>query len=426
MKLSILIPTIHTRRNTFLPRILEQLYSQYDKLTESEQKQVEILVLMDNKTLVLGDKRNSLIELAQGKYVSFVDDDDRVSDDYIKSILDATNEDNDTITFNSEVRLNQEASKICYFSNKFKEDNNKPDLYERTPNHICAIKRDIAKKVKFPSKIFKEDVDYSQKIRPLIKTETKIPRVLYYYDFNTETTETQTSTRKRADYKKPTVEIPAILDIVILSNAKIEQFRQMTETTIRTALETSRGYNLNIIVMEQQDHINYANAQTIHYDGEFNYNAVANLGISKGKAPYIMVANNDLVFKPDWLFHLLKANHNIVSPKCPIDFRQKGIKENTKGYEVAKHFSGWCFMMKRHIWEEIDGLDEDFGFWFSDNATVKQVQALGYIPMIVPDALVEHLGSRTLQTLNPQKQKEYTKDLIQKFNKKYNERQFQK
>ena len=71
-----------------------------------------------------------------------------------------------------------------------------------------------------------------------------------------------------------------------------------------------------------------------------------------------MVSNNDVIFKEDWLFNLLKPNHPVVSPKCPKDQRQKGIKENTLGFEVGKHFSGWCFMIKRNVWEEIEGLDE--------------------------------------------------------------------
>lgn len=417
MKLSILIPTINTRRNTFLPRILEQVYSQYDKL--KDKNEVEILVLMDNKTIVLGDKRNLMIQQAKGDYVVFIDDDDRISNDYIESILEATKENSDVITFNSVVRLNDEQSKICYFSNSYLEDKNKPNIYERIPNHICAIKREIAKKVKFPSKTFREDVAYSILLKPLLKTETNIPRVLYYYDFNTETTETQTSTRKQDGYKKPKTEIPSILDIVILSNAKSEVFKNMTENAIKTAIETSKGYKINIIVMEQNDNINYANATTIHYDGEFNYNAVANLGISEGKSPYIMVANNDLIFKKDWLFHLLKANHPVVSPKCPKDSRQINIKENTLGFEVGKHFSGWCFMMKRCVWEDIGGLDEDFGFWFADNATVKQLEAKGYTPMIVADAIVEHLGSKTLRTLPDEKKKKLTRGQTKKYNDKY-------
>src|SRR5690606_20874250 len=123
-----------------------------------------------------------------------------------------------------------------------------------------------------------------------------------------------------------------------------------------------------------------------------------------------------------WLYELLKAEHNVVSPKCPKDIRQKKMIENTKGYEVAKHFSGWCFMLKRDIFNEIGGFDEDFGFWFADNATVKQLENKGYIPMIVPKALVEHLGSKTLKTLEEGERIEITTNQAKKYNEKYNEK----
>lgn len=424
MKLSILIPTVHNRRNTFLPRILEQVYSQYDKLSTEEQKEVEILVLMDNKTIMLGDKRNLMVEQAQGEYVVFVDDDDRISNDYIKSILEATKENTDVITFLVEVSLNGGESKTCHYSKDYAKDYNDENNYYRLPNHICAVKKSIAETVLFPSVLYGEDSGYSKKLKPLLNTEIKINKVLYSYDFNTETTETQMYLKNNRSYKKVKAHIPHILDLIILSNAKDSKFKEMTQNTIDTALQTSKDYHIQIFVMEQNQNVNYNNATTINYDGEFNYNAVANLGISQGDSPYVMVANNDLIFKEDWLFNLLKANHPVVSPKCPKDLRQKPFIENTIGYEVARHFSGWCFMLKRHVWEEIGGLDEDFKFWCADNATVKQLQEKGYTPMIVPSALVEHLGSQTLKTLNVEDKKEMTHNQVKKYNKKYDDNLF--
>lgn len=421
MKLSILIPTVHNRRNTFLPRILDQVYSQYDKLTPEKQKEVEILVLMDNKTIMLGEKRNMMVEQAQGEYVVFIDDDDRIAGNYIDSILSATSEDKDVITFKVEVSLNNNTPKICHYSKSYERDYNDADNYYRLPNHICAVKKNIAEMVLFPSIAYGEDAGYSKKLKSLLKSEVKINEILYYYDFNTETTETQMFLKNNRTYKKPKVFIPSILDLVILSSAREPKFKKMTEDAIRTALETSKEYKINIIVMEQNDSVNYEGVTTTHYDGEFNYNAVANLGISDGTSPYIMVANNDVIFKENWLFNLLRANHPVVSPKCPRDGRQRGFTLNTTGYEVGRHFSGWCFMMKRHVWEEIGGLDEDFGFWFADNATVKQLEAIGYIPMIVPGALVEHLGSQTLKTLPRDVKLDYTLNQTKKYNTKYND-----
>ena len=40
IKLSILVPSTHTRFKSFLPKIHEQLYSQYDGLTKEQQDEV--------------------------------------------------------------------------------------------------------------------------------------------------------------------------------------------------------------------------------------------------------------------------------------------------------------------------------------------------------------------------------------------------
>lgn len=422
MKLSILIPTVHTRRKTFLPVILESIYDQYNNLPEDKKKEVEILTYMDNKTVMLGYKRNVMVDNAQGEYVVFVDDDDRVAPDYIEELLQATYSDADVITFKAEVTINGEDKKICYYSSEYRKDFNSDTEYFRIPNHICAVKRSVASKVEFPSVLYGEDSGYSKLLKPLLNTEHKLDKILYYYDFNTETTETQLYMRGKKEFKRENV--PALVDLIILSNAKDEEFRQMTQNTIDTALENSKEYKLNIIVMEQNIEVSYIDTKTIHYDIDFNYNKLANLGAQSGTAPYIMIANNDLLFKQNWLLELFKTEYGVVSPKCPKDIRQKDFTENTTGYETAKHFSGWCFMIKRSIWEQIGGFDEDFSFWFADNAVVKQLEAINYPPMVVPSSLVEHLGSKTLNTLGRNEKHEKTYAQAEKFNAKYDERHF--
>ena len=53
---------------------------------------MEIIGLFDNKKRSVGEKRQDLLNLAKGQYLVFIDDDDRISDDYISSIIQAMNE----------------------------------------------------------------------------------------------------------------------------------------------------------------------------------------------------------------------------------------------------------------------------------------------------------------------------------------------
>lgn len=187
--LSILVLSTHTRSKTFGPRIQEQLFSQYEALQPVQQARVEIMMLTDTKSLTIGEKRNVLAEAATGRYVQFVDDDDRVEPDMIRTVLAATLTRADVITFLVSVTLDGGPPKLCRYSKDFGHDYNLADEYRRIPNHICAVKADIARATGWADINYGEDADYSKRLLPRLATECTIERVLYHYDFNRATSE---------------------------------------------------------------------------------------------------------------------------------------------------------------------------------------------------------------------------------------------
>jgi GT2 family glycosyltransferase len=187
-----------------------------------------------------------------------------------------------------------------------------------------------------------------------------------------------------------------VVDVVMLSKADSYQIRDMTQKAIDSCLKGAGRHSVNIIVMEQNKTIKYRDAITVHNPGPFNYNRTANTGIRSGKAQWVVVANNDLLFHDGWLDALLRANLPVMSPVSPNLRHQARYRVNTPGFATGVHFSGWCFMMKRSVWEEIGGLDEDFVFWCADDATIEQVKAIGITPVLVPRSKVEHLVSKTI------------------------------
>jgi hypothetical protein len=54
-----------------------------------------------------------------------------------------------------------------------------------------VVKRDLALRTKFANISRGEDKDYSIRLKPLLKHEAIIEEVLYHYEFNRMTTETQ-------------------------------------------------------------------------------------------------------------------------------------------------------------------------------------------------------------------------------------------
>jgi glycosyltransferase involved in cell wall biosynthesis len=168
-----------------------RIFAQYDKLDVADQEKIEILILVDNKKMMLGTKRNKMLEIAQGEYVVFADDDDVLESDYLLSLLKATETDCDIITFQVRVTLNGEPPKICYYSVEYEQDFDTPTTYHRLPNHIMCVKKDLAMAVKYRPILYGEDADYSKRLKAHLKTEHAIDKVLYNYVWNVETTETQ-------------------------------------------------------------------------------------------------------------------------------------------------------------------------------------------------------------------------------------------
>lgn len=186
MKLSILVPTVPRRLRTFFPSIIEELENQIGDLP------IEILGLYDNKRMTVGEKRNSLLKIARGEYVTFIDDDDRIDNDYIKDILKILNEnpEADCVVYDI-LYINKIGKKQhCRYGIEYDYTLEGKDWYGK-PAHTHVWKREIAIKGKFPEENFGEDLSWVSQVWPLIKNQVRIDKVLYYYYFNLDVSETR-------------------------------------------------------------------------------------------------------------------------------------------------------------------------------------------------------------------------------------------
>jgi glycosyltransferase involved in cell wall biosynthesis len=187
--LSILVCSVHTRYRTFALKLQDQLYRQHEALPRGDRQRVEIIVMCDTKSMSIGAKRNALVRAASGRYVQFVDDDDRVADDMIATVLAGTDSNCDTITFPAMVSLGGGPARICHYSKEFGHDHNTPTGFHRLPNHICATKRVLAMDTPFADINMGEDADYARRLLPKLTTELRIMDPLYYYDYDPRTSE---------------------------------------------------------------------------------------------------------------------------------------------------------------------------------------------------------------------------------------------
>jgi len=173
---SILIPTVPWRSKK-LKELLKQLDPQVARIAG-----VELLVLRDNRIMSIGEKRNKLRALSHGRYVSFVDDDDMVADDYVTSIVSEISAAPDVINFTVRVE-GYGPPKLCKYGLSLQHAD-LPAEYHRKPNHIMAWKREIAVSVDFPEIAYGEDTVWAEEVAKRARSERTIPRILYTYQFD--------------------------------------------------------------------------------------------------------------------------------------------------------------------------------------------------------------------------------------------------
>ena len=174
-------------------RIQKHLIPLYEKLLKQAESypEVEILCLIDNKKMSIGEKRQSLIDIARGKWVAFMDDDDDVTDDYMETIVNTIKkEPADVITFDQHCIVNGREFTVNF------DMNNPNERYipgmthiKRPPFHMCFWRAEIAKQAKMESSSYGEDFAWCSLMYPKIQSEAHIDKILHLYRYNDRTSE---------------------------------------------------------------------------------------------------------------------------------------------------------------------------------------------------------------------------------------------
>ena len=191
--LSILIPTTPGRAKK-LKELCDMLEAQRWALPDPTT--VEILVSMDNGTLTVGAKRNKLLDLANGEYLCFIDDDDRIFGDYLIRILNALETRPDVVGITifwtdqifDAVRLLVRSLDYYKFHWLMKSET----VTCGRPAHLNPTRSDIAKSVRFPEDVVAgEDAAWSAQVAFKLKTCVNIDEPIYHYNFQKSGTLTQ-------------------------------------------------------------------------------------------------------------------------------------------------------------------------------------------------------------------------------------------
>lgn len=221
--LSILICTLPIRKAMF-----DALLAEFQ--AQARRASIRVEILSDNHlTDSVGVKRSRLVKRAQGKYCCFVDDDDRVSSNYIFLLIPGIQGNYDCIALNGMMYTDGLNPKPFYHSIKYgggwSEDVNG---YYRYPNHLNCMLSYIMKFIGFENKSYGEDYDFSQRLyqSKLLQREydqhTDTQYVYYYVRDKSVTADT----RRRGLGKDTTYVRENLSQAIQSQNNKIQNFRK--------------------------------------------------------------------------------------------------------------------------------------------------------------------------------------------------------
>lgn len=191
MTWTILIASIGQRRD-LLARLLAGLLPQVD----AAGGRVKVLVYWDSGEITqrLGSaldaiafKRQALLDAAESDYVSWLDDDDWVSDDYIASILAALDQKPDMVGFTMEIRKDGRFHQLGLISLRYggwRQAGN--GTYLRDITHANPMRTEIARTATFLDRRGgPEDTAWVSQLRAgrRLRNEVVIDKVLQYYDW---------------------------------------------------------------------------------------------------------------------------------------------------------------------------------------------------------------------------------------------------
>jgi hypothetical protein len=152
---SVLIPTLSGREQS-LHKLLQSISEKVQRICP--ELTYEVRLFFDNKEATVGAKRQQLLQAATGKYLSFIDDDDDITDQYIEDLWTTVQGNYDVMrlygVMSGHVFMHSLDIKTTHFMAS-------QTMFQRPPNHLNPVLSDLVKLVSFGDTARGEDLDWS-------------------------------------------------------------------------------------------------------------------------------------------------------------------------------------------------------------------------------------------------------------------------
>ena len=240
-----------------------------------------------------------------------------------------------------------------------------------------------------------------------------------------------------------------LISIVIPNKDHVEDLRRC----ITSIEKKSTWKNYEIVVVEnnsveQRIRDYYKELESdpkvkiVTYEGGFNYSSINNVGVKDTKGEYLLFLNNYTeVISPDWMEQLLmyaqRKDVGAVGAKlyyADNTIQHAGVVIGLGAHRSAGHthykmprehlgymgrlcyaqdvtaVTGACLMVKKSIYEEVDGLDESFTISLNDVDLCLKIREKGYLNIFTPFAELYHYESKTRGMEEGEKLRRYERE----------------
>ncbi len=405
---------------------------------------------------------NEALALAEGQWIAFLDHDDILEAEAVGEMVRAAQREGADMVYSDEDKVALDLRH--FYEPHFKSDFN-PDLL-RSTNYIChflMVKAELLARAGGFRREFDgaQDYDFVLRASEQASCVAHVPRVLYHWRAHPASTAQDTDSKgyaweagrraieehlqrvkirgtvsqtERPGYYRVRYEADrnARISIIIPNKDQAD--------TLRTCVESIRAktdwpdYEILIVennstTQEIQEYYRelekIPQVRILRWQGEFNYSAVNNFGVSHAAGEYVVLLNNDTeIITEDWLSELAGicrrpevgvAGARLLYPDGTVQHAGVVMKlagccghvfygaerEDPGSFARAvliqdySAVTGACLMCRREVWDRLGGLDTAFQVAYNDVDFCLRARAAGLLVVYDPYAEAYHYESKT-------------------------------
>jgi GT2 family glycosyltransferase len=193
-------------------------------------------------------------------------------------------------------------------------------------------------------------------------------------------------------------DVSLIIPVYIVDN----ELKKMTDKCIESAYKTAPG--VEIIVVDDGSPIGYKSkyGKTIRLKTNMGYSFTVNRGSEASGGDVLVIGNNDLLFKENWLDKLL----TVLDEGFDVATCWVGDQKDSPEFKIDNAIKeggliGSIFAMTNDVYEDIGGFDTRFRGYFSDRDFQERAEQQGYRVGMNHGLVIDHVSKATYKFTDP-------------------------